>query len=148
MFESTPSYQWYGATNDVLYYNRACETTEYIEVIDVNDSKYVVLGDEPLSTKIIETDIGVLFIRWKWGEDDFDIENHLNEALLSDRYKIDSKKINMNSGNYILLDAAYDFIEGAGAVVSFQSAVNFVDDYIFNPNENNSFLIHAFYFDV
>ena len=54
-------------------YDRACDISDYLGVIDVGNGKGIVLSDEPLMTTWIPSLDGGLLVRWGFAESEKDV---------------------------------------------------------------------------
>ena len=88
-------------------YVRACAVSDEIDVIFVNDTPALVLGDEPDRTAlVVRSPLDVIFIRWRWAVSE--------ESMISALEAVDLRDLALSNGifraisdNYELFDSAY-----------------------------------------
>lgn len=137
---------WNGSYEGSLDYWVACEVTDFVGVVKKNGEKIVVFADEPLSAYVLICDDGVFFLRWRWGEDDFDIVDHVRRMNFFDMEAWESVEIGLKPGDYFLFDAALPGNTLEKYEVMIEKEVAFAKTYLYQPDDENSFLINAFFY--
>ena len=63
--EQQYAHQWNGQED----YNAICSVTDYLGKIYIDNHVLLVMGDEPMATRIVNKDGAILIIRWKYAPD-------------------------------------------------------------------------------
>jgi hypothetical protein len=126
-------------------YDRACATTEYLDVVPCGAGNVLVLGDEPLQSSFVSTKLGELFIA-RWGHAQVDLEdNAFLSRVLRDAFVISEGPLfQIEEGTLILFDSAPqgDEVDGEGARIEpgeYKITVEKLES-----KEVFNFLIHRF----
>ncbi|WP_343292894.1 Imm21 family immunity protein [Vandammella animalimorsus] len=137
---------WSGNREGSLDYLSACEVADFVGIMEKNGEKVVVFADEPLSAYVLICDDGVFFLRWRWGEDDFDIVDHVRCMNFFDMEAWEDVEVGLKPGGYFLFDAALPGNTLEKYEVPIEKKVAFAKTYLYQPDDENSFLINAFFY--
>ena len=85
--EQQYAHQWKGQEN----YNAICSVTDNLGKIYIDNHVLLVMGDEPMATRIVNKDGAILIIRWKYAPDYLTVEKLL-ENLQKEKDRILEKK--------------------------------------------------------
>ena len=106
-------FRWSGPDEPATDYDRACDVTGYLGLLDIGAGQGLVLGDEPHSTAWQplpaggnDDDISGLLIRWVYANSDFDTFAAL-EYVPRDAWRDDGLALDVGHEPLYLLDAAY-----------------------------------------
>jgi len=135
---------WNGVLSD--YWSACEEIKDYVGVFKKNKRKFIVFAGEPLSANIICSDIGVLFLRWEWGDEDkFNVFESIKSINIKKLEIIEEVDVSIKSGKYFLFDSAlHGNTQEEKYEVIIEKNVATAKTYQYRPNEEYSFLINAF----
>lgn len=122
-------------------YSRACQTTEYLALLNCNAGFVVVLGDEPLQSAFARLEDGSLaIIRWVYSKSAA-VENIFSGPLVDLQVLLPPVSFKIMHGSLILFDSAFQSVEGLRTDLA-------VGEYEVTTEqlcrENYSFIIHKF----
>jgi len=136
---------WNGALSD--YWSACEEVNNYVGVFNKKNKKFIILAEEPLSASIVCSNIGILFLRWEWGDEDkFNVFESLKAIkLLENLPLLEETDVNIKSGKYFLFDSAlHGNTQEEKYEVILEKDVAVAKTYQYRPDEEYSFLINAF----
>jgi len=126
-------------------YDRACQIEDYLGLLDVGDSKALVLNDEPLSTAYWKINSeNVIFVRWVYAKEESDISDFLTQAPPIDSWIDTGIKIVFSTEDLVLFDSAYRTNE-VEDVLFFQLSKGeyTAKNLLFKPNNEVSLILHS-----
>ena len=139
--EQQYAHQWKGQEN----YNAICSVTDYLGKIYIDNHVLLVMGDEPMATRIVNKDGAILIIRWKYAPDYLTVEKLLENDIVTGAEPIEEVEVKWDSTELVLFDSLSPYCEA-----SFEDLVKNCDKYddpfdyaIFCDKEN--FLTGRFY---
>jgi hypothetical protein len=128
-------------------YEDACNaSSDYIGVVKKKLCKFIIFGDEPLSTNIISTDIGILFLRWRWANDDFNVIDFINGIDFENLDIVEATSVHLMHGVYYFFDSALPGSTPNKYNLIFEKDIFSVKSYTFEPNHETAFLINTFFY--
>lgn len=135
-----------GSARYLTNYDRACQTTGYIETIKVAQKLALILGDEPLRTGVLRPHPHLTYIvRWVYGNSDSADMNTLSDLYpLHRSEKLDVFTFGVDEEDWLIFDSAFPGSVGSRDGLPLQmplgSAV--IETYDYRPDRNTSFIIH------
>jgi hypothetical protein len=128
-------------------YARACAVSDEIDVIFVNDTPALVLGDEPDRTALVaRSQLDVIFIRWRWAVSEESLISALEVVDLRDLAFKPNGIFRAISDNYELFDSAYS---GTSVVKSLSAQLMdrtySIETAEFRPDKKTFALLHRVY---
>lgn len=148
LLEKDSSNLWRGHSKidqQITDYDRACQIEDYLGLLDVGNSKALVLNDEPLSTAYwkISSEIGV-FVRWVYAKHENEIPNILVQAPEIDSWEKTGIRITFSTENFILFDSAYKAGESeASLFLQLSKGEYVIKTLLFEPNDEFSLILHS-----
>ena len=94
--EQQYAHQWKGQEN----YNAICSVTDYLGKIYIDNHVLLVMGDEPMATRIVNKDGAILIIRWKYAPDYLTVEKLLENDIVTGAEPIEEVEVNLS---YLIL---------------------------------------------
>ncbi len=150
LLEKSSSNLWSGHSQtdrslNITDYDRACQIEDYLGLLDVGNSKALVLNDEPLSTAYwkINSEIIVL-VRWVYAREESEIPDILTQAPEIDTWENTGIKITFSTEALILFDSAYKIDEVKNALFFQLSKGEYtLKTLLFEPNNEVSLILHS-----
>ncbi len=98
------SAEWKGITNSD--YDEACGVTGYLNVLNRHWGQVLVLGDEPMSTCVIQRPEGLAVVRWMYGPSEGELLNVALTADLDGLIPVESLRVTLRAEPYVILDSS------------------------------------------
>ena len=92
--EEQYAHQWKGQEN----YNAICSVTDYLGKIYIDNHVLLVMGDEPMATRIVNKDGAILIIRWKYAPDYLTVEKLLENDIVTGAEPIEEVEVKAADG--------------------------------------------------
>ena len=92
--EQQYAHQWKGQEN----YNAICSVTDYLGKIYIDNHVLLVMGDEPMATRIVNKDGAILIIRWKYAPDYLTVEKLLENDIVTGAEPIEEVEVKAADG--------------------------------------------------
>lgn len=105
--EQQYAHQW----NDQEDYNAICSVTDYLGKIHKDNHVLLVMGDEPMATRIVNKDGAILIIRWKYAPDHNAVNRLLESDIIEGLEPIEEIGVEWDSNQLVLFDSLYRFCE-------------------------------------
>ena len=125
-------------------YDRACDATNYAELIQIPNGMALVLGDEPSRTSVIERPPDkAIIIRWKWAPNEMEVESHLSNAWDLNLPILEKLQFIQTSNEAIIFDASFsdpaidDFL-----TIHLVQGRYTIETALYQPNKKNCVLLH------
>ena len=123
--EQQYAHQWKGQEN----YNAICSVTDYLGKIYIDNHVLLVMGDEPMATRIVNKDGAILIIRWKYAPDYLTVEEEV--------------EVKWDSTELVLFDSLSPYCEASVKVfLSLQKTSCIIKTYLYQKDEV-SLIIHS-----
>ena len=97
--EQQYAHQWKGQEN----YNAICSVTDYLGKIYIDNHVLLVMGDEPMATRIVNKDGAILIIRWKYAPDYLTVEKLLENDIVTGAEPIEEVEVKWDSTELVYL---------------------------------------------
>lgn len=97
-------------------YKMICGVDWYAGTVEIDGHKIVVLGDEPMSTKVIRHSDETIIIRWRYAPGASEVESIVNNLDFEALTEISHEVIDFDSRDLILFDSAAYLEEDSNAV--------------------------------
>ncbi len=91
--EQQYAHQWKGQEN----YNAICSVTDYLGKIYIDNHVLLVMGDEPMATRIVNKDGAILITRWKYAPDYLTVEKLLENDIVNGIEPIEEVEVKWDS---------------------------------------------------
>lgn len=98
--------KWTGLESD---YELACNVSDYIGLIHLDNYNVIVLGDEPMPIKVIINENEIIIIRWMNAPDDNSVNEVIKHFDFSSLPTIEECDVNWNSNNLVIFDSVDTF---------------------------------------
>lgn len=123
-------------------YNTICGVDEYAGTVEIDGHKIVVLGDEPMSVKVIRQGDETIIIRWRYAPGASEVESIVNNLDFEALTEISREVIDFDSRDLMLFDSAAYLKEDSNAVKlqTLHKTVN-ITTYEYN-SESVALIIH------
>lgn len=105
--EQQYAHQWKGQEN----YNAICSVTDYLGKIYIDNHVLLVMGDEPMATRIVNKDGAILIIRWKYAPDYLTVEKLLENDIVNGIEPIEEVEVKWDSTELVLFDSLSPYCE-------------------------------------
>lgn len=125
-------------------YDKACLINDYLGQLEVGSYSALVLNDEPLRTAYWKINSEkVVFIRWRWANNEKDIIESLPEALGRDDWEQSEIQISFSTEDLILFDASYSAEEIEIFLdLNLSRGTYYTQTLLFEPNGETSVILH------
>ena len=137
--EQQYAHQWKGQEN----YNAICSVTDYLGKIYIDNHVLLVMGDEPMATRIVNKDGAILIIRWKYAPDYLTVEKLLENDIVNRIEPIEEVEVKWDSTELVLFDSLSPYCEASVKVfLSLQKNILYNKKLIFIKRRsifNNTF---------
>lgn len=140
---------WQGSNskgeNGFSDYERACNVTDYLGLLEVDGTSCLVLADEPLMTTWyqITCNKGFLF-RWVYGSSIAEVERHF--PVLTDHIVFENNELlfKVNSQKLCLFDSALTSLDANFKSICFELNIGSykIKTGFFEPNSSTKILVH------
>lgn len=107
--EQQYAHQWKGQEN----YNAICSVTDYLGKIYIDNHVLLVMGDEPMATRIVNKDGAILIIRWKYAPDYLTVEKLLENDIVTGAEPIEEVEVKWDSTELVLFDSLSPYCEAS-----------------------------------
>ena len=107
--EQQYAHQWKGQEN----YNAICSVTDYLGKIYIDNHVLLVMGDEPMATRIVNKDGAILIIRWKYAPDYLTVEKLLENDIVNGIEPIEEVEVKWDSTELVLFDSLSPYCEAS-----------------------------------
>lgn len=136
---------WKGAL-DSDHYDLACNTEDYLSILNISNHSIIVLGDEPLPTCLLSSEEKLFIIRCYWLNDEENFYKYFEKIKTyhSNAEILEKNIIKANDTKWIVFDSAFtasDAIEIFNVILPNKQCE--IDTYKYEE-ESASFLIHVF----
>lgn len=101
--------QWDGQED----YNAVCSVTDYLGKIYKDNHVLLVMGDEPMATRIVNKDGAILIIRWKYAPDYLTVEKLLENDIVAGAEPIEEVEVKWDSTELVLFDSLSRYCEAS-----------------------------------
>jgi len=140
--EAQSAHLWPGAEQDSSDFDLACRTSSYAEVVTAYRTSLLILGDEPLRTRVVQGEGDTYIVRWRYCPSE--IHALTVAASLADAWDIEeSTEILWNTGDIVIFDAAGQFSARSSLSFKVPAGRIAVRTYEFTPDVDTGFLVHA-----
>lgn len=137
--EQQYAHQWKGQEN----YNAICNVTDYLGKIYIDNHVLLVMGDEPMATRIVNKDGAILIIRWKYAPDYLTVEKLLENDIVTGAEPIEEVEVKWDSTELVLFDSLSPYCEASVKVfLSLQKTSCIIKTYLYQKDEV-SLIIHS-----
>lgn len=137
--EQQYAHQW----NDQEDYNAICSVTDYLSKIHKDNHVLLVMGDEPMATRIVNKDGAILIIRWKYAPDYLTVEKLLENDIIAELEPIEEVEVKWDSTELVLFDSLSTYCEASDKVLlSIQKTSCIIKTYNYQKDEV-SLIIHS-----
>ena len=137
--EQQYAHQWKGQEN----YNAICSVTDYLGKIYIDNHVLLVMGDEPMATRIVNKDGAILIIRWKYAPDYLTVEKLLENDIVTGAEPIEEVEVKWDSTELVLFDSLSPYCEASVKVfLSLQKTSCIIKTYLYQKDEV-SLIIHS-----
>lgn len=137
--EQQYAHQWKGQEN----YNAICSVTDYLGKIYIDNHVLLVMGDEPMATRIVNKDGAILIIRWKYAPDYLTVEKLLENDIVNGIEPIEEVEVKWDSTELVLFDSLSPYCEASVKVfLSLQKTSCIIKTYLYQKDEV-SLIIHS-----
>ena len=135
---------WRGIEND--HYEMACAVDGYAQLIWLEKTPVLVLGDEPCQTTFEHIDqVGPVIVRWEWAENDDDVKNALAILRSSDFCNAEERvPIYVRDSDLMLFDAVESGQNADGIALCIEEGDYVLETITFSPDESISLILHRF----
>ena len=138
--EQQYAHQWKGQEN----YNAICSVTDYLGKIYIDNHVLLVMGDEPMATRIVNKDGAILIIRWKYAPDYLTVEKLLENDIVNGIEPIEEVEVKWDSTELVLFDSLSPYCEASVKVfLSLQKTSCIIHSLPDLPQENSG--LYSFY---
>jgi len=141
---------WHGAfgnsatTND---YDRACEITDYVGVVQVGPGFGVVLGEEPFSTTWWQSEglLSSFLVRWVYAEDEAQVHDALSSIRVANHWEATDVAIEVVTSRLVLFDSSCPGIDtGSHLTLEIPPGRYSIETLHYNSNDETSLILHRF----
>ncbi len=94
-------------------YNAICSVTDYLGKIYIDNHVLLVMGDEPMATRIVNKDGAILIIRWKYAPDYLTVEKLLENDIVNGIEPIEEVEVKWDSTELVLFDSLSPYCEAS-----------------------------------
>lgn len=130
--EQQYAHQWKGQEN----YNAICSVTDYLGKIYIDNHVLLVMGDEPMATRIVNKDGAILIIRWKYAPDYLTVEKLLENDIVTGAEPIEEVEVKWDSTELVLFDSLSPYCEASVKVfLSLQKTSCIIKTYLYQKDE-------------
>ena len=137
--EQQYAHQWKGQEN----FNAICSVTDYLGKIYIDNHVLLVMGDEPMATRIVNKDGAILIIRWKYAPDYLTVEKLLENDIVNGIEPIEEVEVKWDSTELVLFDSLSPYCEASVKVfLSLQKSSCIIKTYLYQKDEV-SLIIHS-----
>lgn len=139
---------WKGTTGSSLNlketdYERACATSDYMEIIPSGGYELLVLGDEPMASTLCSSEKFNSIARWEYCESQEMAINALKNLPTNLNGIADDKFIKLPEDELIIFDSALSFYEiDGGEYPSMEKGVYRITTEIYKSEKEFSFVVH------
>ena len=103
----------------------------------------MVMGDEPMATRIVNKDGAILIIRWKYAPDYLTVEKLLENDIVTGAEPIEEVEVKWDSTELVLFDSLSPYCEASVKVfLSLQKTSCIIKTYLYQKDEV-SLIIHS-----
>lgn len=139
LIEQKYASQWNGQED----YDTVCSVTDYLGKIYKNNHTVLVMGDEPMATRIVEKDGATLIVRWMYAPNYSEVDKLLENDIITDLEPIEEIKIEWDSTELVIFDSLYLFSEApVKKFLSLQNNSCMIKTYHYQK-EGISLIIHS-----
>lgn len=137
--EQQYAHQWNGQKD----YNAICSVTDYLGKIYKNNHVLLVMGDEPMATRIVNKDGEILIIRWMYAPDYLTVEKLLENEIVAELEPIEEIEVKWDSTELVLFDSLFRYCEASvKRFLSLQDTSCIIKTYHYQKDEV-SLIVHS-----
>ncbi|WP_285815483.1 Imm21 family immunity protein [Phocaeicola sartorii] len=137
--EQQYAHQWNGLED----YNAICSVTDYMGKICKDNHVLLVMGDEPMATRIVKKDGAILIIRWMYAPDYLTVERLLENDIVAGLEPIEKIEVKWDSTELVLFDSLSRYCEtSVKKLLSLQKTSCIIKTYHYQKGEV-SLIIHS-----
>ena len=108
---------WQGCVDfkEYEHYYLACNQSDYLSVLSIENIPAIILGDEPLPTFVLLSSSRIFIFREYYINENINLDAHLEKILLSfsDLEIIEQLTLNVNCDEWIMFDSVYSYHDNA-----------------------------------